>query len=82
MSTALLRQAFMQFPAQEQASLLDDLILSSCDAMWEAGLAEEMEDRVDAVERGEMKLHASEANLNVRRTPKQLWLGQKEEHES
>ena len=67
MSTALLRQAFMQLPALDQASLLDDLILSSCDAAWEAGLAGEMEDRVDAVERGEMKLHAAEGVLTEMR---------------
>jgi hypothetical protein len=52
-----LRQAFLQLPAFEQASLLDDLIIQSCDATWEARLANEMEDRVDAVERSEMALH-------------------------
>lgn len=32
MSAAVLRQAFMKLPALEQAPLLDDLIISSCDA--------------------------------------------------
>jgi hypothetical protein len=54
----------MQLPAFEQATLLDDLIVSSCDAAWEAGLAGEMEERVDAVERGEMKLHSADSVLS------------------
>lgn len=57
MSAAALRQAFFQLPASEQAALLEDLIVGSCDAAWEARLAPEMEARVDAVERGEMRLH-------------------------
>jgi len=57
MSAAALRQAFFQLPASEQAALLDDLIVGSCDAAWEARLAPEMEARVDAVESGEMRLH-------------------------
>ncbi len=57
MTAAVLRQAFHQLPALEQASLLDDLIIDSCDATWEARLANEMEERVDAVTRGEMALH-------------------------
>lgn len=36
--------------------MLDDLIVSACDAAWEARVASEMEERVDAVERGEMRL--------------------------
>jgi len=35
MSAAALRQAFFQLPASEQAALLDDLIVGSCDAAWE-----------------------------------------------
>jgi hypothetical protein len=54
MSAAVLRQAFMKLPALEQATLLDDLIISSCDAAWEARIANEMEERVDAVNRGEL----------------------------
>lgn len=57
MSAAALRQAFFELPAAEQAALLDDLIVGSCDAAWEACLAPEMEARVDAVERGDMRLH-------------------------
>ena len=57
MSAADLRQAFLQLPVLEQASLLDDLIVSSCDATWEARMSDEMEARVDAVNRGEMSLH-------------------------
>jgi len=56
MTAAVLRHAFLQLPALEQASLLDDLIVSACDATWEARVASEMEERVDAVERGEMCL--------------------------
>lgn len=56
MTAAVLRQAFLQLPALEQASLLDDLIISACDAAWEKRVASEMEERVDAVERGEMRL--------------------------
>ncbi|MBB5034737.1 hypothetical protein [Prosthecobacter vanneervenii] len=59
MTASVLRQAFLQLPATEQASLLDELIIDSCDAAWEARLAGEMEDRVDAVEHGEMKLHSA-----------------------
>lgn len=54
MSAAVLRQAFMKLPALEQATLLDDLIISSCVAAWEARIANEMEERVDAVNRGEL----------------------------
>ena len=61
MSSAALRQAFSQLPAAEQATLLDDLIVSACDATWEARIADEMEQRVDAVQRGEMTLHEAEA---------------------
>jgi hypothetical protein len=57
MSAADLRQAFLQLPVLEQAALLDDLIVSSCDATWEARMGDEMEARVDAVNRGEMSLH-------------------------
>ncbi|MBE7497895.1 MAG: hypothetical protein HS117_23375 [Verrucomicrobiaceae bacterium] len=57
MTASALRHAFLQLPAVEQASLLDDLILSSCDAAWEERIASEMEERVSAVERGEMTLH-------------------------
>ncbi|GEM_PF-1502974 len=56
MTAAVLRHAFFQLPALEQAALLDDLIVNSCDATWEVRLGHEMEDRVDAVERGEMRL--------------------------
>jgi hypothetical protein len=61
MSVADLRQAFMKLPALEQASLLDDLIISSCDAAWEARIAHEMEERVDAVNRGELVLHSADS---------------------
>ncbi len=57
MSSAVLRQAFLQLPVLEQAALLDDLIVSSCEATWETRIASEMEERVDAVERGDMPLH-------------------------
>lgn len=56
MSGADIRQAFFQLPASEQAALLDDLIIGSCDATWEARVAPEMEARVDAVLSGEMLL--------------------------
>jgi hypothetical protein len=67
MSAAALRQAFFQLPESEQATLLDDLIVGSCDATWEARLAPEMEDRVDAVERGEMNLHEAKDVMGVMR---------------
>ena len=47
-----------------QAALLDDLIVGSCNAGWEARLASEMEDRLDAVERGEMNLHEAHEVLD------------------
>lgn len=59
MTVAALRQAFMQLPAVEQASLLDDLIVSSCDATWEERIASEMEERVSAIEGGSMRLRES-----------------------
>lgn len=68
MSAAALRQAFFQLPESEQAALLDDLIVGSCDAAWEARLAPEMEDRVDAVERGEMNLHGADEVLHEMRS--------------
>lgn len=61
MSAAVLRQAFMKPPALEQATLLDDLIINSCDAAWEARTANEMEDRVNAVNRGELVLHSGDS---------------------
>ncbi len=61
MSAAVLREAFLQLPALEQATLLDDLIISSCDATWEARIAHEMEERVDAVNRGDMALHTADS---------------------
>ena len=61
MSSAALRQAFFQLPAVEQAALLDDLIVGACDVTWEARIASEMEERVDAVRRGEMGLHEADA---------------------
>lgn len=67
MSAATLRQAFFQLPESEQAALLEDLIVGSCDATWEASLAPEMEDRIDAVERGEMNLHEAKDVLGVMR---------------
>ena len=68
MSAAALRQAFFQLPESEQASLLDDLIVGSCDAAWEVRLAPEMEDRVDAVERGEMNLHGADEVMREMRS--------------
>ncbi|MEN3941606.1 hypothetical protein WJU23_09970 [Prosthecobacter sp. SYSU 5D2] len=67
MSAAALRQAFFQLPESEQATLLDDLIVSSCDATWEARLAPEMGGRIDAVERGEMNLHEAKDVLGIMR---------------
>lgn len=61
MSAAVLRQAFMKLPALEQATLLDDLIIISCDAAWEARIANEMEERVDAVNRGELMLQSADS---------------------
>lgn len=60
MSTAALRQAFFELPVSEQAVLLDDLIVGSCDAAWEARISAEMEERVDAVLLGEMSLHRAD----------------------
>jgi hypothetical protein len=40
--------------------LLDDLIISSCDAAWEARVASEMEERVEAVNSGELALHSAD----------------------
>ncbi len=40
---------------------LDDLIISSCDATWEARIAHEMEERVDAVNRDEMSLRSADS---------------------
>lgn len=51
------RGSFFQLPVSEQAVLLDDLIVGSCEAVWEARLGSEMEERIDAVERGEMPLY-------------------------
>lgn len=68
MSAAALRQAFFQLPESEQAALLDDLIVGSCDAAWEARLAPEMEGRIDAVERGEMNLHGAHEVLHEMRS--------------
>lgn len=67
MSVAALREAFSQCPESEQTPLLDDMIVGSCDATWEARLAPEMEDRIDAVQRGEMKLHEAKEVLGVMR---------------
>ena len=67
MSSAALRQAFFQLPESEQATLLDGLIIGSCDATWEARLAPEMEDRIDAVQRGEMNLYEANDVLGVMR---------------
>jgi hypothetical protein len=61
MSAAVLRQAFMKLPASEQATLLDELIISSCDAAWDARIANEMEERVDAVSRGDLMLHSADS---------------------
>ncbi len=61
MSTATLRQAFFALPDSEQAALLDDLIVGSCDAAWETRISAEMEERVDAVLRGEMSLHSADS---------------------
>ena len=41
------------------AALLDDLIGNSCDATWEVRVGDEMEDRIDAVNRDEMFLYAA-----------------------
>ena len=79
MSAAVLREAFLQLPALEQATLLDDLIISSCDATWEARIAHEMEERVDAVNRGDMALHSADSVFGemttVSKAPseKQVW---------
>jgi hypothetical protein len=51
----------MKLPALEQATLLDDLIIISCDAAWEARIANEMEERVDAVNRGELMLQSADS---------------------
>jgi hypothetical protein len=61
MSTAALRQAFFALPDSEQAALLDDLIVGFCEAAWEARISGEMEDRVEAVLRGEMSLHSTDS---------------------
>ena len=61
MTATALRHAFLQLPASDQASLLDDLILSSSDAVWEERVASEMEARVSAVEAGSMRLHEASA---------------------
>jgi hypothetical protein len=56
-----LRQAFFALPVSEQATLLDDLIVGSCDAVWEARISSEMEDRIDAVLRGDMSLVSADS---------------------
>ncbi len=68
MTAAALRHAFLKLPAVEQASLLDDLILSSCDAVWEERVASEMEERVSAVEGGSMRLHEAGAVFHEMRS--------------
>lgn len=68
MSITALRAAFFELPATEQAALLDDLIVASCDAAWEARLAPEMEARVDAVQRGDMALHDADDVFDEMRT--------------
>jgi len=61
MSVESLRKAFFELPVSEQATLLDDLIVSSCDAVWDARIFSEMEDRIDAVLRGDMSLVSADS---------------------
>ncbi|WP_184209166.1 hypothetical protein [Prosthecobacter dejongeii] len=42
--------------------------MGSCDAAWEARLDPEMEDRIDAVERGEMNLHGADEVMREMRS--------------